>query len=79
MTLRDLNLMIEFVKDHAYTHYYAPLYGHGVSLYVQFDIPPDSLQLHLQTFGDLQRGIIDFESFEIYPDLFEARSETLAF
>ncbi|MHA2501248.1 MAG: hypothetical protein ACXAE3_00040 [Candidatus Kariarchaeaceae archaeon] len=75
-SLNDLNLMIRFVRDHNYTHYYAPLYGKGVSLFVQFDIPPNSLQHHLQAFGDLQREIIDFESFSIYPDLFEARSES---
>ena len=71
---KDYELLFDFCDSHPYTHYIARLFGAGVTLYSQFDIPKGTFQLHKDTFKQLVREFATGSDLEIFRDPTEANA-----
>jgi DNA-binding Lrp family transcriptional regulator len=67
-----LNDLKRMCNDHPYTHYRAPAYGDSASLYVQFDIPPETSKT-MQRFYDALRKKRLFSTYFVLDAHYYAR------
>jgi len=71
----DFDRLYKFNDAHPYTRYQTRLYGTGVSLYAQYDIPAKTETLLIDSLHQLGQELVEFDELITYKDIYETKTE----